>query len=72
VRDEVRVARAIIGSRGNKASVRWCREAGLDETGEDYLYEAGWFALVDFPEAVDERALAQVVDAVARTDIISL
>ena len=31
----------------------------IDESGEDYLYPAGWFVLVELPEIV-ERSLLQV------------
>ena len=30
----------------------------IDESGEDYLFDSGQFALVDFPEAVRRKILA--------------
>ena len=32
----------------------------IDESGEDYLYPADWFVVVELPEAV-ERSLLQMV-----------
>jgi len=29
----------------------------IDESGEDYLYPAEWFVLVDLPEAVEQSVL---------------
>jgi hypothetical protein len=31
----------------------------IDESGEDYLYPANWFAMIELPEAV-EQSLLQV------------
>jgi hypothetical protein len=32
----------------------------VDESGEDYLYPADWFVLVDFPQEVQAKLLAVV------------